>query len=57
MNNQENQPVVTQQTLARMSGRELLDRFKVAEIMFADQRDADQWDEVKKSLLIESVLN
>ena len=59
MNLQDNQPVVTQQTIAQNEAVEnVLTRFEVNEIVIPQyQRDADQWDDSKKSLFIESVLN
>ena len=59
MGNQEDQPVVTQQTLAQNEAVDnVLTRFKEGEIKIPPyQRDADQWDEAKKSLFIESILN
>lgn len=59
MNAADNQPVVTQQTIAQNEAVEnVLTRFSKQEIVIpAYQRDADQWDEGKKSLFIESVLN
>ena len=59
MSDQENQPVVSQQTLAQNEAVEnVLTRFRENEIQIPPyQRDADQWDDVKKSLFIESVLN
>ena len=59
MNTPENQPVVTNQTIAQNEAVEnVLGRFDKREITIPQyQRDADQWDESKKSLFIESVLN
>lgn len=59
MNNQENQPVVTQQTIAQNEAVEnVLARFEGKEIIIPQyQRDADQWDDNKKSIFIESILN
>ncbi|MGL4423060.1 MAG: hypothetical protein ACRCZF_20520, partial [Gemmataceae bacterium] len=54
-----NQPVITQQTIAQNEAVEnVLSRFARKEIVIPRyQRDADQWDDNKKSLFIESVLN
>lgn len=59
MNTQENQPVITQQTIAQNEAVEnVLARFQKKEIIIPHyQRDADQWDDAKKSLFIESILN
>ncbi len=59
VNLQDNQPVVTQQTIAQNEAVEnVLTRFEKREIVIPQyQRDADQWDDSKKSLFIESVLN
>jgi len=60
MINTSNQPVITQQTIAQNeSVRNVLSRFlEEHEIIIPEyQRDADQWDEIKKSIFIESVLN
>ncbi len=59
MSNHEDQPVITQQTLAQNEAVEnVLKRFKEREIQIPEyQRDADQWDDIKKSLFIESILN
>ena len=59
MSDRENQPVVTQQTIAQNEAVEnVLSRFAKKEIIIPPyQRDADQWDDNKKSLFIESVLN
>jgi hypothetical protein len=55
----DNQPVILQQTVAQNEAVEnVLSRFANNELYIpAYQRDADQWDEVKKSLFIESILN
>lgn len=59
MNTQENQPAVMQQTFAQNeSVQNVLSRYEGKEITIPDyQRDADQWDKIKKSLFIESLLN
>ena len=59
MNTPENQPVVTNQTIAQNEAVEnVLGRFEKHEITIPQyQRDADQWDDSEKSLFIESVLN
>ncbi|MDB5391651.1 MAG: hypothetical protein JWM11_7297, partial [Planctomycetaceae bacterium] len=59
MSTQDNQPVVTQQTIAQNEAVEnVLTRFDTGEIIIPQyQRDADQWDDSKKSLFVESVLN
>ncbi|MDY3560092.1 DUF262 domain-containing protein [Gemmata sp. JC673] len=59
MTDKENQPVVTQQTIAQNEAVEnVLTRFARKEVIIPQyQRDADQWDDNKKSLFIESVLN
>ncbi len=55
----DNQPVVTNQTIAQNEAVEnVLGRYEKKEIIIPIyQRDADQWDDSKKSLFIESVLN
>lgn len=59
MSDKHNLPVVTQQTIAQNEAVEnVLTRFEKQEIRIPlYQRDADQWDNNKKSLFIESVLN
>ena len=55
----QNQPFVSEQTSASNEAVEnVLSRFDANEINIPEyQRDADQWDDVKKSLFIESILN
>lgn len=59
MNQADNQPVISQQTVAQNEAVEnVLSRFQHKELFVPPyQRDADQWDEDKKSLFIESILN
>lgn len=59
MSEADNLPVISQQTLAQNEAVEtVLLRFSTGEVLIPPyQRDADQWDEIKKSLFIESVLN
>src|SRR3954467_13722403 len=59
MSAKENQPVGRPQTIAQNEAVDnVLDRFTQHEIIIPPyQRDADQWDDIKKSLFIESVLN
>ena len=59
MNTHDNQPVVSHQTIAQNEAVEnVLARFEKREIIIPQyQRDADQWDDSKKSLFIESILN
>ena len=59
MPSSDNQPVISQQTVAQNEAVEnVLSRFQHNELFIpAYQRDADQWDEGKKSLFIESILN
>jgi Protein of unknown function DUF262 len=59
MNHSEDQPVITSQTLAQNEAVEnVLSRYQHKELFIPPyQRDADQWDDIKKSLFIESVLN
>jgi Protein of unknown function DUF262 len=56
---EENQPIISNQTIAQNEAIEnVLARFREKEILIPQyQRDADQWDEIKKSLFIESILN
>jgi Protein of unknown function DUF262 len=55
----EDQPVIATQTTAQNEAVEtVMLRYKEKELFIPPyQRDADQWDEIKKSLFIESVLN
>ena len=55
----DNQPVISHQTTAQNEVVEnVLSRFHQKELFIPPyQRDADQWDDVKKSLFIESILN
>ena len=59
MNYTEDQPVITNQTTAQNEAVEtVMLRYKENELFIPPyQRDADQWDKIKKSLFIESVLN
>jgi hypothetical protein len=59
MNYSEDQPVITTQTTAQNEAVEtVMLRYKENELFIPPyQRDADQWDKIKKSLFIESVLN
>lgn len=52
-------PVVASQTIAQNEAVEnVMSRYRDRELVIpAYQRDADQWDDIKKSLFIESVLN
>lgn len=53
------QPVIASQTLAQNEAVEnVLSRYNNGELFIPSyQRDADQWDNIKKSIFIESVLN
>ncbi len=55
----EDQPVVATQTTAQNEAVEnVMRRYQEDELFIPPyQRDADQWDKIKKSLFIESVLN
>lgn len=55
----EDQPVITSQTLAQNEAVEnVMSRYRDKELFVPPyQRDADQWDDIKKSIFIESVLN
>jgi len=59
MTDSENQPVIASQTLAQNEAVEnVMSRYRDKELFVpAYQRDADQWDDIKKSIFIESVLN
>lgn len=59
MSETDNQPAVAQQTIAQNEAVEnVLNRFAANEIIIPSyQRDADQWEDSKKSIFIESVLN
>lgn len=59
MSSPEDQPVVTEQTNAQNEAVEnVLARFREKELIIPPyQRAADQWDDIKKSLFIESILN
>jgi hypothetical protein len=59
MSSADNQPVISHQTTAQNEVVEnVLSRYQQNELFIPQyQRDADQWDEIKKSLFIESILN
>src|SRR5437660_5755509 len=59
MSSADNQPVISHQTTAQNEVVEnVLSRYQQNELFIPQyQRDADQWDDIKKSLFIESVLN
>jgi Protein of unknown function DUF262 len=59
MDNSADQPVIASQTLAQNEAVEnVMSRYRDKELFVPRyQRDADQWDDIKKSLFIESVLN
>lgn len=59
MSQADNIPVIAYQTVAQNEAVEnVLTRFQQRELFIPHyQRDADQWDEIKKSLFIESILN
>lgn len=59
MSYSEDQPVITSQTLAQNEAVEnVMSRYRDRELFIPPyQRDADQWDDTKKSIFIESVLN
>lgn len=59
MSQKDNQPMISYQTLAQNEAVEtVLNRFQQEELRIPSyQRDADQWDEPKKSLFVESILN
>ncbi len=59
MSNLEDLPVIASQTLAQNEAVEnVMSRYRDRELFIPPyQRDADQWDDTKKSLFIESVLN
>ena len=56
---QQDKPIITRQTTAQNEAVEtVLTRLEEKEIFIPTyQRDSDEWDEVKKSLFIESILN
>jgi hypothetical protein len=59
MSKSEDQPIITTQTTAQNEAVEtVLARMDENEVFIPPyQRDSDEWDEVKKSLFIESILN
>jgi hypothetical protein len=59
MSYSEDQPVIASQTLAQNEAVEnVMSRYRDKELFIPPyQRDADQWDNTKKSIFIESVLN